>query len=426
VAIIRTRSEDTIETGAFSAMHQADFRWFLLGTTLTFSAQWIQQVTLNWLVFDLTASGTMLGTLNLVRAIATVGLAPLAGVVIDRVSQRKLMFLTNGWLLTISLILGISLLSRYMQIWPLFVFGFLGGLGQALNMPLRQTVTFALVPRSLAPKAIALLQTGWALMRSVGPAIGGFLLLWFGAGGVFLVQAAVYALITVTIIPLKLPKGHTDNIQGPLFSRLSEGLRFAMVDSHTRAFLLLGWVLPLFIIPIFTVLPPIYTKEIYHGGPQVLGILLSAVGVGGIGGGLVTASLCSAYRRGLLQLSALLLLSLSLIGFAFTTTLWVAVLMFALAGFFEMIYLSTNQTLLQMSIPDKLRGRVTGLAALTAGLQPLGALAAGIGADMIGAQCTTIILGCIAGTIAVTVYLLSPTVREYRLVFSATRHDHAH
>ena len=176
------------EPGTFASLRLPNFRLLLAGTTLSNAAQWIQQVTLGWLVYDLTASGTMLGTINLVRAAATLGLAPAAGVAIDRVPRRRLMLLVNSWLLAISLALGVALLAGHAAIGYLFAFTFLGGAAQAIDLPLRQTVVFVLVPRALAPNAVALIQTGWALMRSLGPALGGFLILWFGPAGNFLVR----------------------------------------------------------------------------------------------------------------------------------------------------------------------------------------------------------------------------------------------
>src|SRR5918997_1170153 len=118
--------------GAFAPLSLPAFRWLLLGTTLSNAAQWIQQVTLSWLVYDLTASGTMLGTLNLVRSLATLGLA------LDRLSRRALMFMVNGWLFAISFALGLALLFGLTALWPLFVFTFLGGIAQAIDLPLRQ------------------------------------------------------------------------------------------------------------------------------------------------------------------------------------------------------------------------------------------------------------------------------------------------
>jgi MFS family permease len=420
---IRTITKPSTETGPrsvardgpFAVLGVPSFAWFLVGTTLTNAAQWIQSVTLSWLVYDLTSSGTMLGTLNLVRSIATLGLATFAGVAIDRLPRRGLLYATSIWLCAISFGFGLVLLGNPTFVWPLFLFSFLGGVGQAVSMPLRQTVVFSIVPRSLAPSAVALVQTGWAVMRSLGPAIGGFMLLWFGPAGNFFVQAGAYALVALTIIKLNLPYAKPSVEQAKARGSFREGWKYVISEPTTLAFMLMSWVLPLFVIPNFNALPPIYAKDVFSGGPDTLGTLLSAVGVGGIVGGFVTASLGKLDRRGLLQLASLLLLSLSFIALAISAQLWVALVCMALAGFFEMIYLTTNTTLLQLSIPDALRGRVTGIASLRSGLTPVGAFIAGIGADLVGPRTMTLIFGGMIGAIAVIVYLASPLIREYRL-----------
>jgi MFS family permease len=357
----------------------------------------------------------MLGTLNLMSSIATVGLTTFAGVVIDRLPRCGLLYATSIWLFSISFTFALVLLGDPTAVWPLFLYSFLGGIGQAVNAPLRQTVVFSIMPRHLAPSAVALVQTGWAVMRSIGPAIGGFLLLWFGPAGNFFVQAGAYALVTLTIVKLKLPYERPAAKHAQPHGSFVEGWKYVISHPATLAFLLMGWVLPLFIIPNFSALPPIYAKDVFEGGPDTLGTLLSAVGVGGIIGGFVTASLGKLERRGLLQLASLLLLALAFMALAACAKLWMAILFMALAGFLEMFYLTTNQTMLQLSIPDKLRGRVTGIVSLSSGLMPVGAFIAGIGADLIGPRMMTLIFGGILATIAVIVYLASPVIREYRL-----------
>lgn len=401
--------------GTFASLRSRNFRLLLVGSTLSNLAQWIQQVTMSWLVYDLTGSGTMLGLVNLARSTATVGLSPVSGVIIDRVARRTLMLWTAAWLLLMSFLLGVILLAGHSAVWYLFAFAFLGGLAQAIDQPLRQTVVFVLLPRSMAPNAVALIQTGWGLMRSVGPGVGGFLILLFGPGGNFLVQSVAYALILLNTLRLTFPPQPPAGERQSMRKNMGDGVRYVRRAPVTRAFLMLGWVLPLLIIPSFTALPPIYAVEVFDGGPQVLGVLLSAVGVGGVLGGLVAASLGRVDRRGVLQLGALLLLALSLIAFALSTVLVVAVPMLVLAGFFEMIYLTSNQTLLQLSIPDEMRGRVTSLTTLNMGLSPLGAVYAGWGADLVGPAVVTVILCGLAVLVAVGTYLLSPTVRDYRL-----------
>ena len=279
-------AEPQPRVGTFAALRAPSFAWYLAGTTLTNSAHWIQNVTLSWLVYDLTSSGTALGTLNLVRSLATLGLMPLVGVAIDRLPKRRLLYATSIWLCAVCFGFGLVLLGNPAVVWPLFLYSFLGGIGQAFSMPLRQTVVFSIVPRRLAPGAVALVQTGWAVMRSLGPAIGGFLLLWFGPAGNFFVQAGAYALVTLTLLRLCLPyeKRHVGGTKTR--GGFREGLKYVLSEPTTLAFVLLSWVLPLFIIPNFNALPPIYAKDIFAGGPDTLGVLLSAVGIGGIAGGI--------------------------------------------------------------------------------------------------------------------------------------------
>lgn len=409
-------SASTEKVGPFTSLRIRNFRLLLTGTTLSNAGQWIQQVALNWLVYNLTGSGTMLGSINVVRSASSLGMIPVAGVLIDRVNRRKIMLMTNGWLFIITLGLGLILLFDRSHISYLFVFAFLGGLAQTIDQNIRQVVIFDLVPRAATPNAVALVQTGWSLMRSFGPGIGGFLILWFGPGGNFLVQAGAYALIAITIMQIQFPARKFDAFRSSPLENIREGIRYVAKERVTRTFMMMGFILPLFIIPIFTILPPIYAVDVFHGGPEVLGFLLSAVGIGGIIGGVVITFLGHVERRGLVQLASLFLLSLSLIGFAFSTKFLVALTFMVIAGFFEMIFLTTNQTLLQLSIPDNLRGRVTSVVNLNAALSPLGGLVAGVGSDLLGGpEMITIVLASIAAGIAVFVFLASSTVRNYRL-----------
>jgi MFS family permease len=401
--------------GPFDALRAPGFAWFLTGTTLTNTAHWIQAVTLSWLVYDLTSSGTMLGTLNLVRSLATVGLIAFAGVAVDRLPRRRLLYATSLWLFALCLTFGFVLLGYPTLVWPLFLYSFLGGAGEAVCRPLRETVLFSIVPRSQAPSALALIHTGWAVMRSIGPAIGGFLILWIGPAGNFFVQALAYALVTLTVLKLKMPYERRETMKTQTRGGFREGWAYILSQPATLAFLLMSLLLPLVIIPNFSALPPIYAKDVFGGGPDILGTLLSAVGIGGIAGGFVVALLNRCDRRGLLQLGALLLLAASFALFALSASFWMAAALMALAGFAEMIYLTTNATLIQLSIPDELRGRVTGIINLRSGLMPVGAFIAGIGSDLFGPRTMSLIFAVVLAAITVSVYFTLPVVRDYRL-----------
>jgi len=401
---------------AFTSLRIANFRLQLTGSILSNAAQWIQSVTLSWLVYDLTGSGTILGSINLVRALASLFMIPLAGLLVDRLNRRMLITLENSWLFVITLSLGLIVITGHVSVWHLFVFTFLGGIAQTVDTTLRQVLIFDLVPRSHAPNAVALIQTGWSIMRVVGPSIAGFLILWVGAGTNFLIQASVYVLVAITILQIKFPSQKTNPVTSSPLQNIKEGLHYVAQERVTRTFMLMGIIMPLLTIPIFSILPAIYAVQVFGDKTgRVLGLLMAATGVGGIIGGLFLASLGRLEYRGRLQLLALFLLSLSLMAFAFTSNLVIALLCLTLAGFFEIIFLASNQTLLQLSIPNDLRGRVTAVVNLSSLITPVGALIAGVGSDLLGGpKMITIVLTSLAAIIAILIFLFSPTVRNYR------------
>jgi MFS family permease len=413
---VQTSARASQHHGTFAALRQPSFGLFLLGATLSNAGQWIQQVTLGWLVYDLTGSGTALGTVNLVRSSAGVVMAPVAGIVTDRVNRRLLMLGSSLWLFTITFTLALLLSFGWIEVWYLFVFAALAGAAQTFDRPIRQVATFDLVPRAVAPNAVALLQTGWSVTRLLAPALGGVLLLWFGPAGNFFVQAAAYVLIAVSIIWIRFPSRPVSSRRhGAARRGLGAGLAYAFHEPTTRTFLLMGWVLPLFIIPTFSALPPIYAKDVFHGGPETLGLLMASVGLGGIAGGVFAASLGSFERRGLVQLSSLAGTGLALIAFALSPTLWLALPMLSLAGAFETVFITTNQTLLQLSVPDDMRGQVSSVVSLNVAIGPIGAIFAGTGADLVGPHTITVVLSAIAVAITLAAYPRSKTIREYRL-----------
>ncbi len=159
----RTGAGDAAEappTGTFASLRLRNYRLLLLGSTIDNLGMWIQQVTMSWLVYDITGSGAMLGLLNLSRSASTIGLAPVSGVIIDAVHRRTLMLATAAAFLVLNLALGGILLTGHDAIWYLFVFAFLSGVVQAIDLPLRQSAVFWFVPRAYAANAVALTQTG--------------------------------------------------------------------------------------------------------------------------------------------------------------------------------------------------------------------------------------------------------------------------
>ena len=328
-----------------------------------------------------------------------------------------MMMITNAWLFVVTLLFGLLLITGHSKLSYLVIFAFFVSLTYTIDQTLKQIVIFDLVPRAVTPNAIALLLTGSAMMRSFGPAIGGVLIIWVGPGGNFLVQAFAYLLIAITIMQLRFPAQKYSLKRTSPMQNIREGIRYVLKDRVTRTFVLMGFILPIFTIPIVTILPPIYAVKVFHDPTgKVLSILMACTGVGSAFGGVAAAMLSRAERRGLVQLASLFFLALSLVGVAFCNQVWAASILLACSGFFESIFMTSNQTLLQLSIPDELRGRVTSVVNLSAALSPVGGLLAGAGSDLLGGpKPITILMGSCAAGIAVITLFISSTIRNYRL-----------
>ncbi len=330
-------SSTTEKSGPFTSLLIPNFRLLFTGSVLAYAIQWIQQVILSWLAYNITGSGTILGTVTLVMAAASLCGLLVVGILVDYFNRRKVMLIETIGTFVVTAALGLVLFTGHTNIVYLFVFSFFVGFIQNIDTTIRRVLVFDIVPRSQTPAAISLTQTGWSLMRVAGPSIAGFLLLWFGAGGSFLVQAGVYALIIMTIIPMKLPDWKREAVWASPLRQIKDGVGYLFKEPVTRVFTLIGIILPILVIPIFSTLPPIYAVKVFgDDSGKVLGFLMASVGVGGIIGGVVTTYMRRLEHWGLIQLASLFLLSIALIAFTFSSYLPVAMALLAVAGFLDL------------------------------------------------------------------------------------------
>ena len=401
------------------------FRWLWLGTVFSSMGQWMQQVVLGWVVYDMTGSGTILGGVNAARSIAVLGFGPFAGVFIDRMDAKRVMVAVSVFLMVLSVLMGILLFTDLIQVWHIFLFMFAFGLAQVLDQPLRTTMTFLLVPPRLAPNAMALNTAAMSSTRALGPGVGGALLPLIGAAGAFFAQAASYLFATITRFMIAFPPREQVLRPGSPLQNLKDGVRFVATARYTRAFLLLNLTAPVLLIPIFTALTPIYAKDVFHSNETGLGLLVAMVGVGGVLGAVAVAALGSFERRGLLEIIALFGFSAGLFSFSFARELWQGLMLMLLTGFAEQIFMLTNMTMLQLTVPNRMRGRVSSLMMLGFGLMPLGALVAGTGSDAIGPQAITRIMAGAGAGVAVLLLLAAPIVRNATLSHMMRLHAEA-
>jgi len=395
----------------------------MVGTFCSTGGQWVQQATLGWVVYDLTKSSALLGAVLSMRAIPMLLLAPISGMVADRFDRRRALALSQLVTVLISFAIAAGLALHRLEVWHLFAFTLLAGVGMVFDRTLRNTLVFGTVPRADVANALALNSIAFSLMRTLGPAAAGFLIAWVGAAWNFALQGLLYVGVAVIAILLNTPyeearRKTTTTARADML----EGLRYAVTDPVARVMMLIGMVPALLLIPSFSALMPVFAVNVFHTGPEGLGLLLSSVGVGGVLGGVAAVWTARIDRIGLTQVLAVLAFAGAMIGFALSTHIGMAAFFLMIAGMAEMVNMSSNHTALQMSAPPALRGRVASLLPMFPAMMALGALSTGACAAWLGAPAAVIALAVLAAAITAAAWFASSALRGLRLTHLVERH----
>ena len=370
---------------------------------------------MGWVVYEVTASGALLGAVLGARAIPMLLLTPVSGVAADRYDRRRLLQASQALAAAVSIALGAALALGAVSTWMLFAFTMLMGAANVMDRPTRMTTAFEVVPRELAVKAVALNTIGFSMMRIIGPAIAGYLIAWIGAAGSFFIQGMLYAVSGVMVLMVVFPARRRAPPGRSALADMIEGLRFAARDPSTRALVSVG-ALPYFLlVPVWGTLLPIYAKDVFAAGPQGLGMVLTAVGAGGTLGGFIANALARAERQGLIQAVCVVVMSAAIVGLAASPSLAVALAFGFIGGAAEMAHTASNMAMLQMTAPDAMRGRIASLTMLYPALISLGAVVAGPLSDLLGVRGASLSLAATASVAIVALYLASPRLRELRV-----------
>jgi MFS family permease len=371
----------------------------------------MQMVAQSWLIYRMTGSAALLGLLGFAGQIPVFVLAPLGGVIADRVSRHRVLVTTQTTMMALAAALAVLTLSGRVQVWHLFVLASLLGIANAFDIPTRQAFVIEMVEREDLMNAIALNSSMVNGARVVGPAVAGVVVAAVGEGWCFFLNAVSYVAVIGALLLMRLPRRPRATPQVSAWASIVEGFVFSWQTAPVRALLLLLGLVSLMGMP-YSVLMPIFADRILAGGPNAYGLLMSASGVGALAG---AATL--TVRRQIRGLGRWVALSatgfgVSLIAFSFSRSLWVSALLLVPAGFCMMIEMAASNTLIQAMVPDRLRGRVMAVYSMMfMGMAPLGALVAGALAAPLGAPATVAIGGvaCIAGGVVFGTRL--PTLR---------------
>lgn len=381
------------------ALRHRNFQLFFGGQLISLVGTWMQNIAQDWLVYRLTGSSLLLGTVAFVSQIPIFLLAPVAGIVADRYNRHRIVIATQTASMMLALTLATLTLTGRIRIWEIMVLASLLGVVNAFDIPARQAFLIEMVGREDLLNAIALNSSMFNSARIIGPAIAGIVVASVGEGWCFFANGISYIAVITGLLMMRLNKRTELQRHGSALENMIEGFRFARHTGPVRGLLLLIGFVSLAAMP-YTVLMPIFAGHILHGGARELGMLMGATGIGALLGALTLASKPSVSGLGKWVWMAATGFGTSLILFSLSRHLWLSLLLLMPTGFGMMVQMGATNTLLQVMVPDRLRGRVMSLYSMMfIGMGPIGAFAGGALAARIGAPWTVSIGGlvCLVG-----------------------------
>ncbi len=372
---------------SYASLRIPNFRWFIASVlTMTVATQ-MQAVVVGWQIYNATRDPLSLGLIGLAEALPFVGIALFAGHVADRTDRRRVALASLAVLVACtSALLAFTLRPGFIaagRVWPIYAVIFMSGVARSFLQPARQALGAELVPRQLYPNAIAWRSSTWQLAAVMGPAVGGLVYGFAGAGsayavGVALLVSAFISLARVRHAPAPPPVSDESVVES-----LGTGIRFVRSQP-----VLLG-ALTLDLFSVFfggaTALLPIFAADILHVGPQGLGLLRAAPSAGAVLMSLILAHRPPMRRAGRALLTAVALFGVSMIGFGVSRSFVVSTVILVFSGMVDMVSVVIRSTLLQLMTPEPLFGRVSSVNQIFIGSSnEIGAFESGVAARLLG------------------------------------------
>jgi MFS family permease len=390
----RSRLETTVR-----ALRHRNFQLFFAGQFISLVGTWMQTVAQSWLVYRLTGSSLLLGSVGFASQFPVFLFAPIGGSIADRHNRHRIVVGTQIASMILAFVLAWLTLSHRIHVWHIFVLAALLGVVNAFDIPARQAFIVEMVGREDMMNAIALNSSMFNAARIVGPAIAGILVASIGEGWCFFANAVSYIAVIIGLLMMTVvtkPK----IIEGSPLEHIIEGFRYARHTKPIRALLLLLALVSLVGMP-YAVLAPIFADRILHGGPRALGTLMGSAGIGALIGALSIAARSGLKGMGRVVAFASAGFGVSLVLFSLSRTLWLSDVLLIPVGLCMMVQMAASNTLIQSMVPDRLRGRIMAVYSMMfMGMAPFGAFFAGAVADKLGAPITVAAGGvaCVAGS----------------------------
>lgn len=368
----------------FTALSERDYAIYFGGNLAFFMAMQMNQLLRGYLAFDLTNAASALGLVALGIALPMLFVSPFGGVVADRYSKRTLLIFTQSIVALANAVLAVLIFADMIEFWHLLAGSVFLGLTISLAMPARNALVPQLIPQHKLMNAVSLQMGGMNFTRIIGPALAGVLLAPLGIGPVWTLSVALYLVAIVSTLWLPRHGMVSKSEHARFMTELADGFRFAIGEPLIRLLILTGLVMPLFAFPVQLVLP-VFSEEVYGLGPTALGVLMAAAGIGGLTGALISATLDTMPLKGRVMLAGAVIQGAFFVAFALTPLFAAAAVFLAVGNAGGMLFMTTNNSVIQARVPERYRGRVLSMLMMSFGMMPLGVLPITLVSDALGA-----------------------------------------
>jgi MFS family permease len=385
------------------ALDSRNYRLFFFGQVVSLVGSWITTTATNWLIYRLTGSALMLGTVGFAGQFPAFLFGPIAGIFVDRWDRHRLLIITQTLAMLQSFALAALVLSGRITLEWIVALSIFQGLINSFDMPARQAFLLTMIERKEdLSNAIALNSSMVNLARLIGPSIAGVVIATTGEGACFFIDGVSYIGVIVGLLMMRLPRREAAPARrGRAIGQFTEGFKYAFGFQPIRSIMLLLALVSLVGVP-YSVLMPIFAATVFAGGPRTLGVLMGSSGCGALLGAMWLAQRKSVVGLGRVIPIASAMFGAGLIAFSFTHVLWLAMPCLVIAGFGFVVQMASSNTVIQTIVDDEKRGRVMSFYMMAfLGTAPFGSLMAGWLSSRIGAAETLLLGGtcCIAGAL---------------------------
>lgn len=394
----------------FAALRHRNFRLYWIGSLIANTGDWMDQIAIGWLIWELTGSGGYLGLLAFCRAFPILLFTLFGGAVADRFERRRVMQGTQTFAMLLALLLALLVFTDVVRVWHVLAIAALRGVMLSVNLPTRQALLSDIVDRQHLPNAIALNSATLNLTRILGGSLGGLLITLVGTAGVFLLNGLSFIILIVALAMMTIPPATRQVTHASILRSIGEGLSYLRGNQVLRTLVILALAPMVFGMPYMSLLP-IFAGDVLDIGNEGYGLLVACTGIGAVAGSLTIAALSDYRRRGQLMLVIMAGFGTMLFLFSRSELPVLSAVLLLGVGAGQTGYMALNTTLLQTHASDAMRGRVMSIFFLNRGLVPVGTLVAGVASEAFGARAVVACMGLAVAGMAVTAMLRLPHLR---------------